>query len=71
MVIDDALWYRLQKLLPKPKGPQGNGIYWRMDETYIKVKGQWVYLYRAIDKEGKTVDFLLGLVCTSGLFCDN
>ena len=30
-----------------------------MDETYIKVKGQWRYLYRAVDKEGKTVDFLL------------
>lgn len=35
------------------------GISWRMDETYIKVKGQWVRLYRAVDKEGKTVDFLL------------
>lgn len=34
-------------------------ISWRIDETYIKVKGQWVYLYRAVDKEGKTVDFLL------------
>jgi putative transposase len=32
---------------------------WRMDETYIKVKGEWIYLYRAVDKEGKTVDFLL------------
>ena len=32
---------------------------WRMDETYIKVKGMWKYLYRAVDKEGKTVDFLL------------
>ena len=30
-----------------------------MDETYIKVKGEWVYLYRAVDKQGKTVDFLL------------
>ena len=30
-----------------------------MDETYIKVKGQWRYLYRAVDKEGNTVDFLL------------
>jgi|SRR5450830_108145 len=30
-----------------------------MDETYIKVKGIWKYLYRAVDKEGKTVDFLL------------
>ena len=30
-----------------------------MDETYIKVRGVWKYLYRAIDKHGKTVDFLL------------
>jgi putative transposase len=30
-----------------------------MDETYIKVKGVWKYLYRAVDKHGKTVDFLL------------
>ena len=30
-----------------------------MDETYIKVKGQWKYLYRAVDKQGNTVDFLL------------
>ena len=28
---------------------------WRMDETYIKVHGQWVYLYRAVDKAGQTV----------------
>ncbi|MDE2020937.1 MAG: IS6 family transposase, partial [Patescibacteria group bacterium] len=35
------------------------GASWRMDETYIKVKGVWKYLYRAVDKEGKTVDFLL------------
>ena len=32
---------------------------WRCDETYIKVKGQWRYLYRAVDKQGHTVDFLL------------
>jgi transposase-like protein len=32
---------------------------WRMDETYIKVKGQWRYLYRAVDKSGQTIDFLL------------
>ena len=29
---------------------------WRMDETYIKVKGEWMFLYRAVDKAGKTVD---------------
>lgn len=32
---------------------------WRMDETYIKVKGQWKYLYRAVDSGGQTIDFLL------------
>jgi putative transposase len=32
---------------------------WRMDETSIKVKGQWYYLYRAVDKTGQTIDFLL------------
>jgi putative transposase len=35
------------------------GTRWRMDETYIKVKGQWTYYYRAVDKEGNTIDFLL------------
>ena len=35
------------------------GSSWRMDETYIKVKGVWHYLYRAVDKEGKTIDFML------------
>jgi len=32
---------------------------WRMDETYIKLNGKWIYLYRAVDKEGSTIDFLL------------
>src|SRR3954453_11294271 len=31
---------------------------WRVDETYIKVKGQWMYLYRAVDSEGNTVEFM-------------
>jgi transposase-like protein len=35
------------------------GSSWRVDETYIKVKGRWTYLYRAVDKQGHTVDFLL------------
>ena len=32
---------------------------WRVDETYVRVKGRWCYLYRAIDSEGATIDFLL------------
>ncbi|MDD9933197.1 MAG: IS6 family transposase [Myxococcales bacterium] len=32
---------------------------WRLDETYIKVRGQWKYLYRAVDARGRTVEFLL------------
>jgi transposase-like protein len=32
---------------------------WRFDETYVKIKGGWTYLYRAVYKQGKTVDFLL------------
>jgi transposase-like protein len=34
-------------------------VSWRMDETYIRVKGQWRYLSRAVDKSGQTIDFLL------------
>src|SRR5215217_5471157 len=41
----------------KRKKVGGNS--WRMDETYIKVKSEWMYLYRAVDKEGNTIDFLL------------
>jgi len=34
-------------------------ISWCMDETYMKVQGEWRYLYRAVDKQGQTIDFLL------------
>lgn len=37
----------------------GSYISWKMDETYIKYKGQWVYLYRALDKNGDTLEFML------------
>ena len=47
----------VEKMARKHKRPVGGS--WRMDETYIKVKGVWKYLYRAVDKQGKTVDFLL------------
>jgi transposase-like protein len=35
------------------------GASWRVDETYISIEGRWTYLYRAVDKQGITVDFLL------------
>ena len=47
----------LEKVFRKHKRPVG--VSWRMDETYIKVHGKWKYLYRAVDKEGDTIDFLL------------
>ena len=47
----------LDKIFRKYKRLVGGS--WRMDETYVKVNGKWKYLYRAVDKEGKTIDFLL------------
>jgi putative transposase len=46
-----------EKAFRRCKRPVGKS--WRMDETYVKVRGQWKYLYRAVDKAGNTVDFLL------------
>jgi transposase-like protein len=64
--VDHSNVYRwVQKFTPQleaafrksRKRPVGKS--WRMDETYIKIKGQWKYLYRAVDKAGQTIDFLL------------
>ena len=49
--------FLIDKRVRKRKKPV-NGS-WRMDETYIKLNGKWVYLYRAVDSEDNTVDFLL------------
>ena len=48
-ILDKLKWYWKPKI----------GYSWRVDETYIKVKGKWAYLYRALDKYGNTIDFYL------------
>jgi transposase-like protein len=47
----------LEKAFLARKRPVGGS--WRLDETYVRIKGAWKYLYRAVDKAGATVDFLL------------
>jgi transposase-like protein len=48
---------QLEEAFHRPKRPVW--LSWHMDETYIRVRGQWRYLYRAADKTGQTTDFLL------------
>ena len=47
----------IDKEVRKRKKPVGSS--WRMDETYIKLNGKWIYLYRALDSIGNTIEFLL------------
>ena len=65
VLVDHATVHRWSiKILPllaavfrRRKRPVGTS--WRMDDTYIKVRGEWKYLYRAVDRAGATIDFVL------------
>ena len=64
--VDHSTIYRwVQKYAPEIEKRlrwqwrQPRSTSWRVDETYIKVRGQWTYLYRAVDKFGNTIDFYL------------
>ncbi len=63
-VVHTTLMRSVQRYVPVfekrwMKYARPTGSSWRVDETYIRVKGKWTYLYRAVDKQGRTVDFLL------------
>jgi len=64
LTVDDTTVYRWQAHAPeldKRCRPhlRATDDSWRVEETYIEVKGEWKYLYRAVDSEGNTLDFLL------------
>ncbi|MGI9284481.1 MAG: IS6 family transposase [Pseudomonadales bacterium] len=48
---------RIEKAFRKDK--RRTGLRWRLDESYLKIKGEWKYLCRAVDKQDQTIDFLL------------
>jgi transposase, IS6 family len=59
-----TLWRWVQRYAPElarrlRKRLKATNDSWRVDETYVRVKGQWRYLYRAVDSSGATLDFLL------------
>ena len=63
-VAPSTICRRVQRYIPELEKPWDRfsrpvGCSWRMDETFVNIKGNWHYLYRAVDKQGRTVDFSL------------
>src|ERR1700747_3643463 len=56
VALGAALWPLLEQRMRRHLKPTNKS--WRVDETHLKVKGRWCYLYRAIDSAGATIDFL-------------
>ena len=59
-----TIWRWVQRFVPEFEKRwdllrRRTGSSWRVDETYVQICGKWFYLYRAVDKQGRTIDFLL------------
>ena len=59
-----TIWRWVQRFVPEfekrwDARRRPTGCSWRVDETYVQICGKWFYQYRAVDKQGKTIDFLL------------
>ena len=63
-VYPSTIWRWVQRFVPEfekrwDRLRKPVGCSWRVDETYVQIRRRWCYLYRAVDKQGRTVDFLL------------